>query len=319
MGQFCNKGWAYFRRLCQTQVQEILMHSHWWMQPHLVSSLWKMRPRRVFSSGDYWWCQHHARAPLWMLTRTAMALPLFLPLPPNRNLPHLLLRKTRQSLSHPATLWFPLYIYQPHLSHPPLYPLSLPGRRVKNCQHPLPHRLRKKSRVPHSLSSKATTSSVPSSGHGHTLKMSVKLSSELLVHEVQGSINQLVMCWAGPEAMSPPSPAHSSTSQAWPRQGLEVGLGLAWNFRSPSLGLKPGLWHPCFGLQILNTMVSSSAKKFFWKFSHGVYESYKFVLCVYFTIFLGQCQYEYLFCHTYPCLYVATMYVSLHEAMFFVS
>ena len=37
----------------------------------------------------------------------------------------------------------------------------------------------------------------------------------------------LVMCWAGPQALSPLSPARSSPSQAQPRQGLGVGLGLA--------------------------------------------------------------------------------------------
>ena len=78
---------------------------------------------------------------------------------------------------------------------------------------------------------------------------------------------QIVMCGAGLQALSPLRPAHSSPSQTWPRQGLEVGLGWAWNFRSLSLGLRPGLWHPHFGLQSLNKMVSNSTKQCFWKFS----------------------------------------------------
>ena len=49
------------------------------------------------------------------------------------------------------------------------------------------------------------------------------------------------MCWAGPQALSPLSPAHSSPSQARPGQGLGVGSGLAWDFRSPSRRPRPRL------------------------------------------------------------------------------
>ena len=44
------------------------------------------------------------------------------------------------------------------------------------------------------------------------------------------------MCWAGPQALSPPSRAHSSPSRARPRWGLAMGLGLASDIRSPSPG-----------------------------------------------------------------------------------
>ena len=49
----------------------------------------------------------------------------------------------------------------------------------------------------------------------------------------------VVMCWVGPQALSPPSRARSSPSQA--QQGLATSLGLASDIRSPSLRLKPGL------------------------------------------------------------------------------
>ena len=53
----------------------------------------------------------------------------------------------------------------------------------------------------------------------------------------------LVMCWAGLEALSPPSRACSSPAKAQSWQGLQVGSGPAWDLRSLSLGLKPGLPH----------------------------------------------------------------------------
>ena len=49
------------------------------------------------------------------------------------------------------------------------------------------------------------------------------------------------MCWAGPQTLSPLSPAHSSPSQAQPGQGLGVGSGLAWDFRSLSRRPRPRL------------------------------------------------------------------------------
>jgi hypothetical protein len=54
---------------------------------------------------------------------------------------------------------------------------------------------------------------------------------------------QIVMCWAGPQALSPPSRACSSPSRAGLCWGLVTGSGLASDIRSPSLGLKPGLWY----------------------------------------------------------------------------
>ena len=51
----------------------------------------------------------------------------------------------------------------------------------------------------------------------------------------------LVMCWAGSQTLSPLSPAHSSPSQARHGQGLGVGSGLAWDFRSPSRRPRPRL------------------------------------------------------------------------------
>ena len=52
---------------------------------------------------------------------------------------------------------------------------------------------------------------------------------------------QVVMCWAGPQALSPLSSAHLSPSQTQPRQGLGVGLGLAWAFWSLSRRPRPRL------------------------------------------------------------------------------
>ena len=62
-----------------------------------------------------------------------------------------------------------------------------------------------------------------------------------------------VLGWASSLEPAEPSPFKNEPGPTWTK---------AWS------RLKPRLWHPCFGLCILNKMVSSSAKKYFWKFSH---------------------------------------------------
>jgi serine/threonine protein kinase len=55
------------------------------------------------------------------------------------------------------------------------------------------------------------------------------------------STSSIMMCRAGHQALSPPSPGHSSPSQAGPCSGLAAGLGLASGIRRLTLELKPGL------------------------------------------------------------------------------
>jgi hypothetical protein len=45
--------------------------------------------------------------------------------------------------------------------------------------------------------------------------------------------SQLVMCWAGPKAQSPPKPGPFEPGPAQPTGGLESGLGWACNMRKP--------------------------------------------------------------------------------------
>jgi hypothetical protein len=78
-------------------------------------------------------------------------------------------------------------------SFPSTVPSSEPSRKKSSTSIATSSKSKSKSKAPSSRPSKAATSSYASSSHrGRTETTSMKLSPELLVHEMQGSINQLI-------------------------------------------------------------------------------------------------------------------------------
>jgi len=74
-----------------------------------------------------------------------------------------------------------------------------------------------------------------------TTEMWTPLSQHILMATFSaGVLVHLVMCWAGLQALSLPSPACSSPSLTWPWLRLAVGSGLASDTWSPSLAF--GIW-----------------------------------------------------------------------------